>query len=294
MTTTGRNRWGATAQEQKLPLPGDDLVPDPIVELTHAVTVDASPEQVWPWLVQLGHGRAGFYSDSRFWDRCVDWYYRVLSRDGTGRPEVGYHIEAADRIVPAWQNPRVGDIVADGPPGTAYYVVRNVEPYRAFVLYTDTHLRYLLPTRLRDDPRLGIFGEISAGYLLTEPEPGKTRLIRRMRLRCGPWPFQAYAVPIVLVWGETITARRFLQGVKRRAEALAGTVGSEAGMTGGQTGMRRFSSGAQRPATSAQPGILGTDSCGVAPRRAATRWVGGARVATGDVDETSYGDIVHG
>lgn len=61
-------------------------MPDPVVELTHAVTIDASPEQVWPWLVQLGHGRAGFYSDSRFWDRSVDWYDRVLSRERTGKP----------------------------------------------------------------------------------------------------------------------------------------------------------------------------------------------------------------
>jgi deazaflavin-dependent oxidoreductase (nitroreductase family) len=106
-------------------------------------------------------------------------------------------------------------------------VVRHVEPNKAFVLFTDTHLRYLLPARLRDDPRLGIYGQLSAGYLLTEPEPGKTRIVRRMRLRCGPWPLRAYFVPIVLVWGEAITAQHFLRGVKRRAEALAGTTGAE-------------------------------------------------------------------
>jgi hypothetical protein len=48
------------------------------------------------------------------------------------------------------------------------------------------------------------------GYLLTEPE--KTRLVRRMRLRCGPWAFRAYAVPVVLFWGEAIMARHFLRG----------------------------------------------------------------------------------
>jgi hypothetical protein len=94
-----------------------------------------------------------------------------------------------------------------------------VEPEEAFVLFTDTHLRYLLPARLRDDPRLGIFGQISDSYLLTEPQPGQTRLIRRMRLRCGPWPFRAYVVPVVLIWGEAITARNFLRGIKKRAEA---------------------------------------------------------------------------
>jgi hypothetical protein len=43
-----------------MPLPGDDLVPSPLVETTHAVTINAPPEQVWPWLVQIGQGRAGF------------------------------------------------------------------------------------------------------------------------------------------------------------------------------------------------------------------------------------------
>ena len=169
--------------------------------------------------MQIGHGRAGFYLDSTFWDKCVDWYYRRLSRHQPGTAAVGYHVTTDDRIVPAWQNPRVGDIIADGPPGTAYYVVRQAEPGRSFVLFTDTHLRYLLPARLRSNPRLGISAELSASYLLTEPEPGTTRLIRRMRLHCGPWPFRAYTAPIVLIWGEAITARNLLRGVQRRTEA---------------------------------------------------------------------------
>jgi len=82
-------------------------------------------------------------------------------------------------------------------------VIRHVEPGKSFVLFTDTHLRYLLPARLRDDPRLGIFGEISDSFVLTQPEPGKTQIIRRMRLTCGPWPFRAIARPIVLIWGES-------------------------------------------------------------------------------------------
>ena len=212
-----------------MPLPGDDLVLSPLLEATHAVTIDAPAQQVWPWLVQLGQGRAGFYSDSRFWDRCVDWYYRLVSREQTGKAVVGYQVGSSERIVPAWQNPQVGDIIADGPPGTAYYVLRRVEPNKALALFTDTHLRYLLPARLRDNPRLGVFGEISIGYLLTEPEPGKTRVVRRVRLSCGPWLFRLLAVPIVQVWGEAITARNFLRGVKRRAERTGRPTSGEGG-----------------------------------------------------------------
>ncbi len=213
--------WNATEAERAMPLPGDDLVPAPMMQTTHAVTIGAPPDQVWPWLVQTGQGRAGFYSDSKLWDRCVDWYYRRLSRQQPGKATVGYHVAAADRIVAAWQNPHVGDIIADGPPGTAYYVVRQAEPGRSLVLFTDTHLRYLLAARLRDDPRLGISGQISDSFLLTEPRPGTTRLIRRMRLRCAPRAFRAYVVPVVLIWGEAITARNLLGGIKRRAEAAA-------------------------------------------------------------------------
>jgi glyoxylase-like metal-dependent hydrolase (beta-lactamase superfamily II) len=215
----GRVAWKATEAERAMPLPGDELVPSPVVQTTHAVTIGVPPDQVWPWLAQTGQGRAGFYSDSKVWDRCVDWYYRRLSRHLPGEAVAGYHVAADDRIVPAWQDPRAGDIIADGPPGTACYVVRQAEPGRIFVLFTDTHLRYLLPARLRGSRRLGIFGELSDSFLLTEPEPGTTRLIRRMRLRCGPWPFRAYAVPVVLIWGEAITARNLLRGIKKRAES---------------------------------------------------------------------------
>jgi hypothetical protein len=124
--------------------------------------------------VQIGHRRAGFYSDSRFWDRYVEGYCRLLSRGNPERASVGYHVDASDRVVPSWRNSHVGDIIADRPPGTACYVVRFVEPNKAFVLFTDAHLRYLLPARLRDNPRHGICGKISDGFLLTEPAPGRS------------------------------------------------------------------------------------------------------------------------
>jgi hypothetical protein len=55
--------WGATAAERELRLPGDDLTAAPDVQSTRAVTIDAPPASVWPWLVQMGSGRGGAYSD---------------------------------------------------------------------------------------------------------------------------------------------------------------------------------------------------------------------------------------
>ncbi|AQZ70487.1 hypothetical protein BKM31_18700 [[Actinomadura] parvosata subsp. kistnae] len=82
-------RWGATDEEAIAAMPGDELVPDADVT-TRAVSIDAPPGRVWPWLVQIGWGRAGWYS--------YDWL------DNDGRP-------SADRIIPELQHLRVGDIV---------------------------------------------------------------------------------------------------------------------------------------------------------------------------------------
>ena len=82
-----QHRWGATDEEARRAMPGDDLIAD-ASSTTRAITIAAPPEQVWPWLVQLGYGRAGWYS--------YDWI------DNDGRP-------SADRIVPELQQLEVGD-----------------------------------------------------------------------------------------------------------------------------------------------------------------------------------------
>lgn len=51
------NRWGATDEECRAPMPGDELVPDPVLTSTRAVTIGAPPDAVWPWLAQIGQGR---------------------------------------------------------------------------------------------------------------------------------------------------------------------------------------------------------------------------------------------
>jgi hypothetical protein len=71
--------WAATVAERVAPLPGDELIASPLLQTTHTVDIGAPPGRVWPWLVQIGQGRAGFYADSWWWDRCVDLYYRALS-----------------------------------------------------------------------------------------------------------------------------------------------------------------------------------------------------------------------
>ena len=92
--------WGATAQEAARELPGDELLPDPDLVATRAITIAAPPAAVWPWLVQIGIGRAGAYS--------YDWLDRLFGLD----------VRSTRRIVPELQDLRVGDVIPVANDGT--------------------------------------------------------------------------------------------------------------------------------------------------------------------------------
>ena len=117
-------RWGTTPADRVLVLPGDPIARNPNYELTHAVTIDAPPELVWAWLVQLGQDRAGFYS--------YDWLERLFLAD----------VHNVYEIRPEWQRRAVGDFVRAAPPGylgglfgqDVGWRITHVEPGRAMVL----------------------------------------------------------------------------------------------------------------------------------------------------------------
>ncbi len=92
---------------------GDDLVPEAHAQLTHAVTIDAPPEDVWPWLLQMGCQRAGWYS----WDRL----------DNAGA-------KSADHIIPELQHLKVGDVLPARPVGADGFKVLRIIPERALIL----------------------------------------------------------------------------------------------------------------------------------------------------------------
>lgn len=86
-------RWGSTDDEATRRLPGDDLVPRPRYQQTHAISIEATSDRIWPWLVQMGQGRAGMYGYERL--------ERLSRRETT----------SADRIVPEFQHLAVGDAI---------------------------------------------------------------------------------------------------------------------------------------------------------------------------------------
>jgi len=201
------HRWGANDEEVFDTLPGDDAVPHPAIETTHAVTIRATPEAIWPWLMQMGYGRAGWYTDG--------WWYRMVDR-------YLWHVETprADRIVPEWQDMRVGGVVPDGPPGTAYFTVLMLEPSHSLALYSTTHGTVWLPRVLRNNRRLGLHSEMIWAFTLQELEPGKTRLILRMRATAGPALYRTIARAL-LPPADFLVARMLLLRIRQRVERAA-------------------------------------------------------------------------
>jgi len=148
--------WGATDEEVSGPYPGAGIVPDGKRGATMAVTIDAPPSQVWPWLVQLGGDRGGWYS----WDHL----------DNGGRP-------SAREVHPEWQDLAVGDYVKywtrHGPIDA--WEVAVLEPNRFLGLHglSDLRGRTLDPTQ----PRPSAYTEGLWGFHLSELPGGRTRLV---------------------------------------------------------------------------------------------------------------------
>ena len=212
-------RWGSTDEEVHKPLAGDEVVPHPMIETTHALTLRTGAHEVWPWLVQMGYYRAGWYTDPSWWDKPVDAYLKSLARKEAEGSGVG-HREApsADRIVPEFQDLKEGDTILDGPPGTVFFTVRVLRPTRALVLYSDSHPRYLVPRSIRENPNYGIRGEFSWAFVLEDKGENATRLILRTRANYAPRLYRLVTLPLILMGGEILTARKMLFGIKRRAE----------------------------------------------------------------------------
>jgi hypothetical protein len=183
---------GLAPGEAAGPLPGDELVADPKWQSTRAITVDAPPERLWPWIVQMGFPaqRAGWYTPH--------WLDRLT---------FGIEERSADRIVPELQQLKAGDRVPDSLDGSAYFTVAQVEPPHALVLHSTRHL--IKPVRT-------IY--FSWAFVIRALDPGRSRLLIRARVDYTP----RWALPFVeLVVGpaDFVNAGSMLRGIKRRAEA---------------------------------------------------------------------------
>ncbi|GAA1898458.1 hypothetical protein [Actinomadura bangladeshensis] len=157
-------RWGATREEAGAAYPGDDLIQRATAQSTMAVSLPAPPEEVWPWLVQMGCRRAGWYS----WDLL----------DNGGRRSAG-------EVVAEWQDLAVGSRVPAVPGGASYFLVEVLDPARTLVLRSDLEL----PSGRSFDPRGPMPDAYTDGIWAFHLRPlpdGGTRLIVRTRGRGKP------------------------------------------------------------------------------------------------------------
>lgn len=183
------DKWGATDDEITASFSGDELVPSPRLLYTRAVTVTAAPEQIYPWIVQLGADKGGMYS--------YTWLETLIQCPQSN----------ADRIHEEWQDLKVGDKVlmckSDMPPG---YEVAIIEPNRAIVL---GH-KQSSPV----DQTNGTWTDVWQ-FILIPQDDGTTRFIVRSRNSLEGWFWDAIRP------GEFIMMSRMLLTIKERAKGMA-------------------------------------------------------------------------
>lgn len=184
-------RSGVTREEAEALLPGDHVVERPLWGSTRGITIEASPERVWPWIVQMGYPtfRAGWYTPP--------WLDRLT---------FGIRTRSSDAIRPELQSLEPGDRVPDSADWSAYFTVAAVDPPHALVLHSTRHV--LPPIRSVD---------FSWAFVLRQTETRATRLLIRARVRYAP-RWAAPFVELVIGGGDYVNARAMLRGIRRRVE----------------------------------------------------------------------------
>jgi hypothetical protein len=201
-------RSGVTGSELRESLPGDDVLPHPEVEWTRATTISASPDKVWPWIVQMGFGRGGWYTSEAF-DRIV---WRIDN-------------PSSDVILTQWQHPEVGDIIPDGLGFAAYFRVIRIDDGEAIVYRSIRHPYRGHPVDPDDASALmcleqelvdgGLYLDFSWVFVLKAVDPGSTRLVVRTRASYEPRWLWLAEVPLGLV--DLLHVSMMFRGITRRA-----------------------------------------------------------------------------
>jgi hypothetical protein len=191
-------RWGATEDEATRSLPGDDLVQDALYVTTRAVTIDAPAEAVFPWLVQLGQSRGGFYT----YDALENLFH--------------LDIHSADRVHPEWQDLQPGvDYVSLDPQQTMKMTIVELEAPNTMVIRTGA------PNEAPQEPGDFFKGEIAGtwAFIVKPLDPTTSRLIVRWRAAWRPTTAAKLAAPTLLEPAHFIMERGMMLGIKKRAEA---------------------------------------------------------------------------
>jgi hypothetical protein len=177
--------WGATGKEVAQGMPGDDVLTSANLSATRGITVQSGADAVWPWIAQIGQGRAGFYS--------YDALENLAKCD----------IHSADRVVPEWQRVQVGDQVRLAPEVGLNVVVADAG--HALVLRGGIPMGTVAPPY-----------DFTWAFILHEQSDGATRLLVRERYRYTAWWAPLLVEPAAMIsW---VMSQRMLRGIRNRAE----------------------------------------------------------------------------
>ena len=187
--------WGATTEETRERLPGDEILRDPGLVATRAITIEAPPEEVWRWVVQMGADRGGFYS----YDRLENL--------------AGCRLHSADTVVHNWQHLAPGDLVRLHP--KVALAVTAVEPGRSFVL----HAAPAMP----GDPAAAPY-DFTWSFVLRRHPHRATRLITRERFAYSHRWSPLLVEPIAVA--SSLMSQKMLRGIRDRAERGGAVAGS--------------------------------------------------------------------
>ena len=194
--------WGTTAEEAARPLAGDNVIENPLSQSTRAITIDAPPSVVWPWLVQLGQGRAGYYS--------YDFLENLLGAD----------IHSIDRIVPELQKLQVGDYIQAAPEPYLGFEVVGMDQPRTMV--TRATIDMFTGLKIRPgEPLPSHYFDGTWAFQLEETGQGATRLLVRLRAQYQAGIVQSSLVRLILEPSHFVMERKMLKGIKERAERNA-------------------------------------------------------------------------
>jgi len=196
----------ASREERRRAMPADPIVPDPLFKVTHAVTIEAPPERVWPWLAQMGAGRAGWYS------------YDLV--DNGSQP-------SAQRILPEYQHVAPGEVLPAIPGATDAFLVAAIDPPRDLVLTgpaaggrSRASWEFLLEPLDPVRTRLIVRGRVSRRWLDGPQDrsasPGRPIFIKRVYRVLARLPRPLLVA--IAAFGHRLMQARQLRGIKRRAE----------------------------------------------------------------------------
>jgi hypothetical protein len=172
--------WGAEEEEIERDMPGDELAPSPTFSATRAITIKGQPREIWPWLIQMGYNRAGFYG------------YDILENLGSSRG-----IRSADTIIPTFQNFEVGDSV----------------PISAIVdltFYAIDSPNYLIWT--------GEYQEGSFTWAIYPQDDNECRLVSRIRWSHHWWKPHLLFLDLFTEFTDFLAVKEVLTGIKNRVE----------------------------------------------------------------------------